>query len=182
MFEIIIKSFYFILPAYFANMAPVIFDKLKLLNFLNFPIDGGRRIGKSFIFGNNKTWRGIVAAVIFGVLVSFVQAVLYKLDYFVTISIIDYSTYYLIFGFLAGLGTILGDLFKSFLKRRLGIVSGGSWPIFDQLDFVFGFIIFTYWLVLPSITIISIVFLLTIVLHPLINLISYFLGIKKVWW
>ncbi len=182
MWEIVLKSFYFALPAYLANMSPVIFDKFKILIFLAKPIDGGHKIGKNYIFGISKTWRGIVSAVIFGVLISGVQAWLYYFDYFKSLSIVDYPNIYIIFGILAGLGAIVGDLIKSFFKRRLGKKSSSSWPVFDQLDFIAGFFVFTSILVLPSIDIIITVFILTLILHPVTNVASYYLGFKKVWW
>lgn len=182
MTNLILTAFYFVLPAYFANMAPVFFARLGWLKFLARPIDAGRIISREFIFGENKTWRGLVAAVIMGVAISSIQKLLYQFDFFQQISLFDYSKYFLIFGFLAGLGAILGDLLKSFFKRRLKIKSGLSWPVFDQLDFVFGFLLAIYWLVRPSAAIIFIIIALTLFFHPVVNLSAYFLKIKKVWW
>lgn len=178
----ILVAFYLVLPAYFANMAPVIFAKLGWFKFLAAPIDRGKKIGGDYIFGTGKTWRGVVAAVILGIIVAAIQAGLYYYETFKSISLLNYSTKFIIFGVLAGLGAILGDLLKSFIKRRVGIKSGKSWPIFDQVDFIVGFFLFTYWLVYPDLKIILTVFLLTLILHPLTNLSAYFLKIKKVWW
>ena len=177
----ILVAFYFALPAYLANMAPVIFGKLGMLKSLSRPIDGGRKLGKQFIFGSGKTWRGIISAVIFGVLVAWLQAWLFNFEFFNSISIIDYSNF-ILFGTLAGLGAILGDLIKSFFKRRLGVASGGVLPVFDQLDFIAGFFVFTFWMTYPPFEVIVTVFVITLILHPLTNIISYLLGIKKVWW
>ncbi|MEK7653412.1 MAG: CDP-2,3-bis-(O-geranylgeranyl)-sn-glycerol synthase [Patescibacteria group bacterium] len=182
MWLLVFKSFYLILPAYLANMAPVIFDKLGWFRSLARPVDGGRKIGRDFVFGRSKTWRGFVAGAIFGLVVSFIQYLLTVNDFFASISLVDYQKDFLIFGVWAGLGAISGDLVKSFFKRRISIKSGRSWPIFDQLDFIAGFFLFTYWLVKPDWEIIIAVCLLTLVLHPLTNVVSYFLGMKKVWW
>ena len=182
MLDLIIKAFYFVLPAYLANMAPVIFNKLKILKFFNQPIDGGRKIGSQFIFGSSKTWRGLIAGAIFSLMVVSLQAWLYGYVFFYNISIINYQNNFILFGLVGGWGALLGDLVKSFFKRRLGLPSGVSWPVFDQLDFVAGFLFFTYFIVQPPIEIIITIFFLTLVLHPLTNLISYFIGFKKVWW
>lgn len=182
MWEIVAQSFYLALPAYLANMAPVIFDRLKILPSWAQPIDLGRRWGGDFIFGANKTWRGIAAAVVLGIVAAAGQALLYQNDFFRQISLVDYPRIFLLFGSLAGLGAILGDLVKSFFKRRLKIVAGASWPVFDQLDFIAGFFLFTASIFWPGWTFFIIVCLLTLLLHPLTNLVSYFLGIKKVWW
>lgn len=182
MVDLILKSFYFALPAYCANMAPVIFAKLGWLEFLNRPIDGGKKFGQNFVFGAGKTWRGIVAAIILGILTAGLQALVSNFSFFEDISLVDYPATWPIFGFLAGSGAILGDLAKSFFKRRTGIVSGRSWPVFDQLDFVAGFFVFTYFFVRPSWEIIVTAAFMTLILHPLTNLIAYLLKIKKVWW
>lgn len=182
MLKLIIIAFYFVLPAYLANMAPVIFAKLGWLKFLNKPIDGGYKLGSDYLFGQNKTWRGLVAAVIGGLLIAFIQSLLFKLTYFNALSIVNYSDQWLMFGALGGLGAILGDLAKSFFKRRVGIKSGGVWPVFDQLDFIAGFFLFTSVVCYPGWQIIATVSLMTLILHPLTNIIGYWLGWKKVWW
>jgi CDP-2,3-bis-(O-geranylgeranyl)-sn-glycerol synthase len=182
MIDLFLQSFYFSLPAYLANMSPVILNKLGAWKYFAKPIDGGRKIGNQFIFGKNKTWRGLLSAIVFGSLMAMIQAFLYRYEFFRELSIVDYTSLFLIFGILAGSGAILGDLVKSFFKRRIGIVSGQAWPIFDQLDFIFGFILFVYYFSIPSVEIIITICLITLVLHPLTNMISYLLGVKKVWW
>lgn len=180
--ELIVTSFYLIIPAYFANMAPVIFAKAGWLKFLDLPIDGGKTMGNERLFGSGKTWRGLVSAIILGILIAGIQAFLYQYETFKNISLFDYPSNYLWFGFLAGLGAILGDLVKSFFKRRLNIASGRPWIIFDQLDFVAGFFIFTWIVVQTDWTIVATVCLITVILHPLTNISAYFLHLKKVWW
>ena len=174
MLILIFQAIYFVLPAYLANMMPVFFAKLGWLKSLGQPINEP-------LFGTNKTWRGIISAIFGGIIISGIQALLLNFVFFINLSIYSYHNW-LIFGFLAGLGAILGDLFKSFLKRKKGIKSGGSWPVFDQLDFIVGFFIFTYWLARPDWQIIVTAIILTLILHPLTNIIGYALGIKKVWW
>jgi CDP-2,3-bis-(O-geranylgeranyl)-sn-glycerol synthase len=182
MLQLIIISLYFVLPAYGANMAPVIFAKLGWLKFLNQPIDGGKKWGRDYLFGQNKTWRGLVAAVIVGLIIAFIQSLLFDYPSFTDISIINYPASWIIFGALAGLGAILGDLAKSFFKRRVGIKSGGVWPVFDQLDFIVGFLVFTYFIAFPGWQIILTIIIFTLILHPLTNIIGYLIGWKKVWW
>lgn len=182
MIELIIKTLYLLLPAYLANMAPPVFGNLGWFDFLAKPIDGGIKWGKDYLFGSSKTWRGLVAATMVGVIVAGIQSALYENPYFNGISFFNYHGHWLIFGFCAGLGSILGDLVKSFFKRRLHISSGGVWPVFDQLDFIVGFFVAIYWLVRPDWQIMLVAALMTLVLHPLTNVIAYFLKLKKVWW
>jgi CDP-2,3-bis-(O-geranylgeranyl)-sn-glycerol synthase len=182
MLILILQSFYFILPAYVANMFPVFFAKLNWWPVLNRPIDGGAKLGGRELFGKNKTWRGLLAGILGGIIVAGLQALLYQFGSFKELSILNYQQSWLIFGFLAGSGALLGDLAKSFFKRRAGITSGGAWPVFDQLDLVIGFLIFTYYLARPDWQIILTVLIMTLLLHPMTNIIGYLLGIKKVWW
>jgi len=181
--SLILKVAYFCLAAYLANMSPVIIDKIGLFKFLKVPIDSGRELWGRPILGKGKTWRGILTGVIVAIAVAGVQKLLFQYPQIQAISIVDFNEVnFLLFGFLAGLGAMVGDLIKSFIKRRINIASGKSWPIADQLDFILGFILFTYWLVYPSLEIIAVACLLTLVLHPLTNIIGYLLKIKKVWW
>jgi CDP-2,3-bis-(O-geranylgeranyl)-sn-glycerol synthase len=181
---IAISAFYLLLPAYFANMAPVVFNKRNWLEFLNRPIDGGRHLNGRPILGPNKTWRGLVSGIILAMVVASIQGCLYEHYGFNLISLFDYSQplTLLIFGFLAGFGAIFGDAAKSFFKRGIGIKSGKSWPVFDQLDFVIGFLVFTCLIVKPSLEIILACLVISIILHPLINILAYLLRIKKVWY
>ena len=52
--------------------------------------------------------------------------------------------YIALVGFLFSLGAIGGDLIKSFLKRRTGILSGESFPPWDQIAYCVGAMILTY--------------------------------------
>ncbi|MFA6919020.1 MAG: CDP-archaeol synthase [Patescibacteria group bacterium] len=179
---IILKAFYFALPAYFGNMAPVFLAKLKWFEFLNVPVDFDKRIGGQAIFGNHKTWRGLISAPIAGIFICFIQLLIYKIPFFNSISLFNYSEHWLWFGFLAGLGAIIGDLIKSFFKRRLRINPGMPWPILDQLDLTIGFLAFTFWIVRPDLFIVWTLLFLGIILGYGSNLIAYELGLKKVWW
>jgi CDP-2,3-bis-(O-geranylgeranyl)-sn-glycerol synthase len=181
MLILIIKALYFALPAFFANMSPVIFGKLRLFESLNRPIDGGVIFAGQRLFGQNKTWRGLLSGITVGLITAGVQKILYDNGFATSISVFDYD-HWLIFGILAGSGAILGDLIKSFFKRRIGIKPGAVWPVFDQLDFIAGFFIFTYGIHYPGWEIVAIVAISTLILHPLSNIIGYKLGWKKVWW
>jgi len=129
----ILGCFYFMLPAYFANMAPVIVK--GILKPLAFPLDFNKQLNGKPLFGKNKTFRGLIFAVIFGIAIAFLQHYFYTS--FRAISFIDYSSW-LLFGFLMGFGAIFGDLVKSFIKRRLDVTPGKMFFPWDQLDFIFG--------------------------------------------
>jgi len=181
--EIILKSLWFALPAYLANMTPVIVAKPKLFEFLNKPIDFDKTWRQKPILGKGKTWRGLVLGTLVAIAVAAGQSLLYRYETIQDISIINYNeTSFILFGLLAGLGALIGDLIKSFFKRRIGIASGRPWPIADQLDFAIGFMLFTYYLIRPELIIVISVMIITLIAHPLTNIIGYLLKIKKVWW
>lgn len=175
MFDFLISSFYFILPAYFANMCPVIFG------WLNFPL--GQPISEKYL-GSHKTWRGFYGGYIGALLILFLQS---KLGPLLPITLfqplLDYQNINLfLYAFLFGIGAITGDGIKSFFKRRLGIKPGRPFFPFDQLDFVIGALLFLwpfYSLPWPNILTILII---TPILHLLANVTAYLLKLKKVWW
>ena len=88
----------------------------------------------------------------------------------------------LIYGFLMAFGALVGDAVGSFIKRRIGMQSGDPAPLLDQLDFVFGAIIFISPFIKISINFILIICAISIILHLLSNTIAYLLGLKDVWY
>ena len=72
---LLLSCFYLMLPAYFANMAPVI---VKKINFLGIPIDFNKKINDKPIFGKNKTFRGLIFGIIFAMIITYLQFLLYK--------------------------------------------------------------------------------------------------------
>src|SRR3989338_11353728 len=125
--SLMLQCFYFMLPAYFANMAPVI---VKKINILNLPIDFNKKISNKPIFGKNKTIRGLFFGVLFAIIIAYAQSVFYDNNIIAGISLVDYSNW-LLLGFLMGFGAILGDLIKSFVKRRLDYKPGKPFVPWD---------------------------------------------------
>jgi len=171
------------LPAYAANSFPVIANYLNLLPSLAKPVDFNMKLFKQPLFGHSKTIRGfivgILAAMIFGVL----QFLLNGNQLFQSYSLINYTiTNSLIIAFLLGFGALLGDLIKSFIKRRFAISSGKPWPIFDQIDYPIGAILMASLFYSPSIPHILTIILISAFFSITSNIIAYLLGIKKVWW
>ena len=169
MLELILSALYFFLPAYFANMAPVF---VKKLNFLNDPVH-------EKLFGKNKTWRGLVVASITGLIVFWLQKVAY-MNGFVNLAIIDYADFSIMFGFMLGFGAILGDLVESYYKRKAEIPPGKPWPVFDQLDFVIGGIVGSFFFYVPPAEVVLVLMVASPLLHLIVNRIGYWLGIRKV--
>ena len=131
-----LRVLWFFMPAFLANMAPVLVQ--RRLTWLAVPIDAGRTFRGVRILGDHKTWRGLVAGVVAGTLAYEAQRLAYRAGFATDLALIDYAAHPILPGLLLGFGTIVGDAVKSFFKRRVGIAPGASWPVFDQLDFMAG--------------------------------------------
>jgi len=144
-----------------ANGAPIIL-RLIMGNRLDFAIDFGYRLpDNNPLFGNSKTWRGVVAAVIF----TSIGAVLFGYPASTGAQIAIYA--------------VLGDVISSFTKRRLGMAPSSMAPLLDQVPESFlpaVMLMDTFELDLQSIIILVCVF---IVMELLLSSIFFKLGIRK---
>jgi len=86
----------------------------------------------------------------------------------------------LIIGPLLGAGALIGDMIKSFFKRRVGIKPGSSWIPFDQIDWIVGANLFLLGYTNIGLQNIAISIVLMGALHPLANLIGFTLKLQKV--
>lgn len=121
---LILRSVYFMFPAYIANAVPVFMSRLK---FLDIPIDFNKKLNNKPILGRNKTVRGFFFGILFSILFVYIQKYLYGIEFFKMISIVDYNSInLLLLGFLLGFGVLFGDSFKSFIKRRLNKEPGSK--------------------------------------------------------
>lgn len=156
-------------------MSPVIF---KFVKFLDYPVDFGKKINNKPIFGQHKTYRGLFFGILVSIFIVFLQNIFYPKTQ--QISLLDYSaSNFWVLGFLLGFGALFGDLAKSFLKRQFGILPGQPWVPFDQIDWIIGAIVFTYFYTSLKIADIALVIVIFGLLHPIANLLGFYLKIKK---
>ena len=159
--DLIIQALWFILPAYLANASPVIFAKLAKGKY---PIDCGLKWSDGRpILGAGKTWPGLLGGIFVGALVGGIQGAI-------------------LVGFLLALGALLGDMTKSFFKRRLRMDRGESWPFVDQWDFLIGALLLVSIVQIPSLAIVVVLFVITPLIHLGGNSLAYLLKLKKVWY
>ena len=151
------RTIYFFLPAYLANAAPVIFGG-------GAPLDGGRLfLDHRPIFGAHKTVRGALSGLVVGSITGLVEGDIVR-------------------GVLLSCGALGGDLFTSFLKRRLDLKPGAPFPVFDQLSFILGGIVLV-WLVSPlSWEMVVTIVVATLPIHFLSNFFAFLLKIKDRPW
>ena len=122
-------SFLFALPILVSNAVPAILGGGYPVDAYKSFIDGRR------ILGDHKTLRGLFTGILSGF---FMGVIIWFLAHDFLISNYGDSglQYPFWIGALFGWGCNFGDMFGSFVKRRLNIQSGGSFPIFDQLGYI----------------------------------------------
>ncbi|MDH5440962.1 MAG: CDP-2,3-bis-(O-geranylgeranyl)-sn-glycerol synthase [Candidatus Bathyarchaeota archaeon] len=164
----VFNALYYIFPAYCANAAPVLFGG-------GHPMDFGRKFidGKP-IFGRNKTIRGFIAGLLIGTLVGWAQETLAP-----NIGLEKGSV---LLGFSLSLGALFGDLIGSFVKRRLDLKPGASFPVSDQIDFVLLALLFSLPVKPPTFLYAVLIIALTLPIHLLANVIAYLIRVKKRPW
>jgi CDP-2,3-bis-(O-geranylgeranyl)-sn-glycerol synthase len=146
-------AIWYILPTYFANMAPVVFGGGS-------PIDRGRNwIDGRRILGDHKTFRGLISGIIVGT----------------TIGIIQLRP---IQGVLLSTGAMVGDLIGSFIKRRLDIPPGGNAVLLDHEGFLVFSILFCFWYEPISIKQTIFLIIITPILYEITNFIARKLNLK----
>ena len=173
--HLLLSVIWFFTPAGVANMAPIVFNRLPILDV---PVDFGKKIGGKPIFGPHKTYRGFVVGVGLAIAIVYLQKALYP--HFKSYSLVDYTAINLVgLGMLQGVGALGGDLIKSFFKRRFNIASGKSWVPFDQLDAIVGALILTSFMVSLTPKQVLVALIAFGLLHPVANLLGYVLGFKR---
>ena len=212
------------LPAYVANMSPVLVA--KLIPGWKAPIDGGR-VGKDGkrLLGPGKTWRGLAGGTVLGAVTALVVGAVvpfhdepglfagwdYGLKGFDGAPIgsdvpcddtqakcaadpASPAWAVALFGAIMGFMALTGDAVKSYFKRRTGRDRGKPWVPFDQLDFVvFGVaamlmaspLLVDGWVaaaLLDDWVVLATLFVLTPLLHFLVNVLGYLMKLKEVPW
>lgn len=133
------------------------------------------------LFGENKTWRGLIFGVLCGTAIAFLQ-----FNFFIPeISIFDYESQglknSLYLGFLQSSGILFFDILKSFFKRLRKKPPGSSWIPFDQLDYLGG-LVFSFLIFIPESKYILTILIAGPFVHAIFNLLGYIFKIKKVYW
>jgi CDP-2,3-bis-(O-geranylgeranyl)-sn-glycerol synthase len=175
-FLLLLKLIYFMLPAYFANMAPV-FSKYIFSKQALSPIDFGIEVKGEPLLGKHKTIGGFLFGIIVALGIGYFQFLLYpRLK---EICFVNYHNLWAELSFLMGLGAMTGDLVKSFFKRRLNLKAGKPWIPFDELDFVAGALIFVSPVYFIGWLNIALILLISLIGHIFINWLGFRLNLRK---
>jgi CDP-2,3-bis-(O-geranylgeranyl)-sn-glycerol synthase len=148
------------------------------------PIDLGRNFpdGKR-VFGDGKTYRGLVIGIFAGICIGLAEIWLAGVYGWENLPEQTYLSITLL-----ATGALLGDLCKSFFKRRLGKERGAKWPVADMYDLVAGSLLLVLivdpgWL-FENMTLLTfiLILILTPILHRTVNIIGYHFKVKEVPW
>ena len=120
-------ALWIMLPAYIPNPAAALLGGGTPIDFGKCAKDGRR------IFGDGKTWRGLIGGIVVGIIFGGIQI---WARWFFHLDFLPELTWVTVI--CLSVGALLGDLIKSYFKRRLGKDRGAKWPIADMYDMVVG--------------------------------------------
>ena len=172
-----LSAFWIMLPAYVPNPVAAVCGG-------GAPIDFGKKSSDTRrILGDGKTYRGLFFGILAGIGTGLLQIWLSN-----TFGLPELPRHTLLSITLLASGALVGDMCKSYFKRRLGKERGEKWPIADQYDLVIGAFVLMLlcdpsWLfAYVTIPVFIIILILTPILHRAVNIVGYFLGVKEVPW
>jgi hypothetical protein len=129
-------------PVIFAAIFHMVVVRYDWASATTYPLDHKMTFRSRRIFGDNKTYRGVIVMIIASIALTYLYA------FFVAnfsgvevLNLLDFEQYSpLFYGVMYGLGYVIGELPNSFAKRQLGITEGKSTSfiqrLIDQLDSV----------------------------------------------
>ncbi len=170
----ILESLYFFLPGFIANASLPLFKKIK---YLDFPLDFNIKSDKQNIIGKHKTFKGLILALIISTVIFLFQKQAYLSGF--KFGLIDYSNTNILLGVFRGAGIILGDLVKSFLKRKQRLSPGKAWIPFDQIDYTIGGLLLSSIIFLLNIYSWCIIIFFGAILSPIFHYAGFILNVNK---
>ena len=173
--QYLFRMFILFLPAGFANMAPVLANKIPYLNKWKTPLDFGHKYKNQRVFGTNKTWRGLITGAIFAGIIALCIQWLF-VDRYTSLGSNDWLVF--IAGAWLGTGALVGDAVESFFKRQKGVPSGSSWFPFDQTDYIIGGMLFISPFIQLRLIEYATIFVMYFSLHLIVSYIGFLLGLK----
>jgi hypothetical protein len=182
------QAFYLHAPLLVAAAVTAVFLKGNLLGALARPIDGGATVRGRRLFGETKTWRVGVSAILGATIGVCAQRWLIGARAG-TWAMLDYARVNpLALGAALGGGAILGELPNSFVKRQLGIapsttarggVARAVFYVWDQVDFLTATWPLACFFTRPTWLHVALSFAIALVMHPLVALVGYAIGSRK---
>lgn len=189
----IIMMYVTLFPTIIAGVLNMAWCKSSILKKANIPIDAGKKfIDEKRIFGDNKTFKGIFGYVIFNIISSVIWGfICNKFNFenynFFFIYYTNTFFYNVLIGLLLGLAYSLFELPNSFIKRRLGIAPGKTtqglkkmfFVFLDQADSIFGCCLIVCIFFNMTFEFYILYVLVGAFTHIIINMLLYFLKLRK---
>lgn len=163
-------------------MMPIFVAQVHVLKPFDTPLDFGKSFRGKRIFGSHKTWRGLIAGIIFGTITLGIQQLLVLHSGWLQdwTSRVDYSHLpTLVLGPLFAIGALGGDAIESFFKRQRGIAPGRGWFPFDQIDYIIGAAVASIPFVSLSLLEYFALIAMWLLIHVVASAIGYFMGVKE---
>jgi hypothetical protein len=182
----ILEPFTYIFLVYIIGtlMMTIIIKVEDLNSFLINPMDFNLRFKGKRLFGDHKTWRGLVSAVfsVFLTILIIKRLIPNPFDFEFLPKIFNYNIVYI--SLIITLGYLLGELGNSFIKRQLNIKPGREGNFFqkiiDQTDVFLGSVFLIYIFIAPvPLYFFLYGFIEILIIHTLISKTYRQLGIKK---
>lgn len=141
------------------NMLYVIKKKFPSLAKFDYPLDRGIVLDNKRLIGDSTTIPGLVLVIL--------------------ISIIFYINHFYFVWYIIPILVYIGHMMGSIIKRRIGKKDGEPVPFLDRADYMIlmGLILWPLGVINYKIALVG--FILTYILHPLVCITSYKLGMKK---
>lgn len=177
----ILFALWFFLPAGAANAAPIIAAQLPRLAHWTAPMDFHKTFRGRRLFGEHKTWRGLIAGIFTAIIIVWLQQILYRhynLDFIPEDVAVYLSMSPVWLGFLFGLGALVGDALESAVKRQLDQPPGESWFPFDQIDYIIGGCLAAAVAIRLDADQYAAIFAFWFVMHVVFSYVGYIFGLK----
>ena len=183
------RLLYLFVPLLGGALLVALCTRYNWLPFLAWPLDRRVSVFGRRVFGDNKTFRGVVAGTVGTGLGMVVQGrLLHAVPSARDLELVDYSRLPLWrIGLLLGLVRMLSELPNSFVKRQFDIPPGqiagghwaGMWTALDHMDYLPGaWLVLAGWFkVTPRRVLISAAVVL--LAHRVANAVAYFLGLRS---
>jgi hypothetical protein len=178
------KVLYLAFPVMFAAALHIAVIYYDLMPSCKVPIDLGRSFRGRRIFGDHKSWRGVLVMVAGSSLGMTLQRHWPARG----LELFDYRSVNVeLYGALMGLGFVLGELPNSFLKRRCGVAPGGQadglkywlFTLLDQVDSVVGGLLALGLVWPPPARVVAEALVLCSLVHIAFNFMFVQLGLKQ---
>ncbi len=175
--EHLVEAFWLVLPAYAANgLVPLFRGKHR--------VDFGKKFfdGKPLL-GPGKTIEGFVFGPIVGAVIATIMMLAFPyLPWELAENPIAPAAMTPLLGALLGLGAMSGDSAGSFIKRRLNMKRGQAAPVIDQLDFLFGALLFASAVIMIDTSWVLMLAIITPGIHLFASFIGFSLKVKREPW